>query len=184
MHTPDLIQRIYFEKEKGNDLNFQKVFSDLRAHDFSFTFHFDFQDRKIFWTCFESKKYDGIIKESDEYIYFYLWDTELEFEIVIPGHTYKEDLNKNILERTPFFHCIWVIGEYFPGLDKPGDRPIKINLQHIRRLDYVAIQKLNFGFIKMLKQYSTLKKPIFERVDYPKVEKGEKEWKKIVAKRK
>jgi hypothetical protein len=183
MYTPDLIQRIYFEKAKGNDLNFQKVFTDLRAHDFGFTFHFDFEGRKIFWTCFESKKYNDIIQEADEYIYFYLWDTGLEFEIIISGHTYKEELDKNILERTPFFHSIWVIGEYFPGLDKLGDRPVKINLQHIRRLDYGAIQKLSFWLKKMLTQYSNLKKPIFERVDYPKVDNGEKRWKKIADKK-
>jgi hypothetical protein len=184
MHTPDLIQRIYFEKEKGNDLNFQKVFGDLRSHDFDFTFQFDFEDRKIWWTCFESKKYDDIIKEADEYIYFYLWDAELNFEIIIPGHTYKEELNKNMLDRTPFFHSIWIIGEYFPGLDKLGDRPVKINLQHIRKFDYGTIQKLNFWFKKMLTEYSTLKKPIFEQVDYPKVDKGEKGWKKIADKKK
>lgn len=184
MYKPDLIQRIYFEKEKGSDLNFQKVFKDLRSRDFGFTFHFDFAGRTVSWTCFESKKYDEIIKEADEYIYFYLWDAQLEFEIVIPGHTYKDELNKNILERTPFLHSIWVIGAYFPGLEKVEARPIKINLQHIRRRDYVAIQKFSFWLQKMLNQFSMLKKPIFEPVDYPKISKGEKPWKKIVDKKK
>lgn len=184
MYSPDLIQRIYLEKEKGNEINFQKVFSDLRAQDFEFTFHFDFEGREIFWTCFESKIYKNIIDECDGKIYFYLWDAGLEFEIVIPGSTNIDELNKNILERKPYLHSIWVIGEYFPGLDKLGGRPIKINLQHIRRKDYAAIQKLSFWFKKMLTQYSNLKKPIFEPVDYPKVDNGEKSWKKIVDKKK
>jgi hypothetical protein len=105
MNSPDLIQRIFFEKEKGNDANLLQVFSYLRAQNFDFILNFDFQDRHISWTCFESKRFYDIIKESDTYIYFYLWDESSDLEIVIPGHTYQDELNKPLLSRTPFFHA-------------------------------------------------------------------------------
>lgn len=184
MYSPDLIQRIYFEKEKGDDFNFQKVFGYLRAREFGFTFQFQFEGRTIFWSCFETGKYSDIIKEDDSYIYFYMWDTALEFEIIVTGHTGAEESSKDIVDRTAFFHAIWVIGKYFPVMDNVDKRPVKIKLQHIRRMDYGAIKKLNFWFKKMLTQYASMKSPIFESVDYPINEKGEKNWKKIAEKRK
>lgn len=184
MHTPDLIQRIYFEKENGNDSNLKRVFSDFKSKSFDFVLDFDFEDRKVYWTCFESKRYFDIIKEADEYIYFYLWDNIGEFEIVIPAHTYLEDLSKNILKRTPYFHAIWILGKYFPGLEEFGARPVKINMQYIGIRDYREIQTLSYAFRKMLSQFKDRKKPIFERVDYPNSAKGEKRWKKIADKKK
>jgi len=180
MYSPDLIQRIFNEKSNGDESNFQRVFNDLRARRFDFIYDFEFGERKIYWTCFESKNYNDIIKERDEYVYFYLWDESLEFEVFIPGHTQIEDLGKPMTERTPFFHSLWVIGSLFPALDNYPTRPLKIKLQHIRRQDYSPIHKLSFWLKKMLEQYEALRKPIFESIDYPKTENDEKSWRRIV----
>lgn len=184
MHSPDLIQRIYFEKEKGDESNFFIVQNDLRTHNFDFISEFDFEDRKIYWTCFESKRYCEIIDEREEYIYFYLWEEGVNFEVVIPGHTYKDELNKPLLERTPFFHSIWVLGLYFPGLESVSERPIKIRPQYIRRMDYGPIRKLNYWLKKMLSQYKSLSRPIFKSIDYPRSGNSNKLWVKLVDKRK
>ena len=185
MYSPDLIQRIFFEKENGNDSNFKRVFTDFNIKSFDFVFDFDFEDRRIYWTCFESKKYSDIIKEADEYLYFYLWDNTGEFEIVIPAHSEIKDLSKSILKRTPSFHgTIWVIGEYFPGLEEFSVRPVKIREQFIGIGDYREIQTLSYAFRKMLSQFKKKKKAIFEWVDYPNSARGEKGWKRIADKKK
>ncbi len=183
MNSPDLIQRIYFEKEMGNDNNFLTVFNELRSRNFDFVSKFVFENRQISWTCFESNRYYNIIKEGDEYVYFYLWDNNLDFEVVIPGHTCKDELNKPLVDRTPFFHSVWVIGQYFPGLQSISERPVKINLQHIRRMDDRPIYKLNYWFKKMLSQYGSLSKPIFEPIDYQKHDNTDKPWTKLVDKK-
>ena len=184
MYSPDLIQRIFHEKSKGDESNFQRVFNDLRSRKFDFIYDFEFQGRKIYWTCFESKNYYDIIKEGDQYIYLYLWDDSQDFEIIIPGYIQFEDLVKPMTDRIPSLSSIWVIGTHFPGLDNFPTRPVKINLQLIRRKDHSPIHKLSFWLKKMLEQYASLKKPIFERIDYPKSQNGEKPWRKVTDKKK
>ncbi len=151
MYSPDLIQRIFHQKSKSDDSNFQKVFDDLRSRKFDFIYGFEFEKKKIYWTCFESKNYYDIIKESDGSAYFYLWDETLQFEVIIPGHTQVEESAKPMPDRTPSLHSsIWVIGNFFAGLENVTTRPLKINLQIIRRRDYSPIHKLNFWFKKIL----------------------------------
>lgn len=125
MHTPDLIQRIYFEKHNGNDLNYEKVFNDLWAHDFDFIMNFDFDNRKISWTCFESKKYEDIIKESDGFLYFYLWDSSSDFEIIIPASSYRDELNKPICSISLYSYLLlkW-FAFVFVRIDVPVIHPL------------------------------------------------------------
>jgi hypothetical protein len=184
MYSPDLIQRIYFEKETGDDSNLLRVMNDLRNHNFDFIFKFGFQDRHISWTCFESKRFYDIIKERDEYIYFYLWDESSDFEVVIPGHTYEDELNKPLSSRTPFFHAVWVIGHYFPGLQSVSERPVKISLERMIRSGDSPISKLNYSFKKLLSQYESLSKPIFAPINYQQHGSTDKPWTKLVDKKK
>jgi len=174
----DLIQRIYWQLEAGDSSNYQKVFADLRFGPREFQMEFDFNERKIFWTCFEASRYSTVLLQEHNYVYFYLADLNRDLEFVIPGHTYSDEVNKPILERIPSFHCCWVLGKYFPGLKDVPERPIKIYLQYLRR-DWGTINKLNYWFKKMLMQYENRNKAIFEYVDYPK---NEKPYKKIVPK--
>jgi hypothetical protein len=175
---PDIIQRIYSQSQNGDNSKYQEVLTDLRAGKREFQMEFDFKERKVFWTCFEASRYADVIMLDDNYVYFYLADSQRDLEIVIPGHTYADELKKPILERTPFCHCIWVLGQYFPGLQSISGRPIKIHLQPLR-MDWGPIKSLNYWFKKMLLQYDSLNKPIFEAIDYPKEGKS---WKKIVKK--
>jgi hypothetical protein len=165
--SPDLIQRIYQQAENGDSSKYQEVLTDLRTGKREFQLEFDLKDRKVRWTCFEAS-----------YVYFYLADPIRELEMVIPGHTWTDDLKRPMLDKTPFFHCIWVLGEYFPGLQNIRERPLKIHLQPMKR-DGVPIKKLNYWLKKMLLQYDARTKPIFEAIDMPK---DGKRWKKIVQK--
>ncbi len=123
--SPDLIQRICQQAENGTSSNYQEVLTDLRTGKREFQMEFDLKNRKVGWTCFEASRYADIILQEASYVYFYLADSTRELEMVMPGHTWTEDLKKPLLDRTPFFHYIWVLGEYFPDCKISGSAPSK-----------------------------------------------------------
>lgn len=176
MNSPDLIQRIYYQKDKGDNTHFHQVADYLRNGPFEFDSCFAFGNQSIHWTCFESNRFYDIIKEPDNYVYVYLYTHDRSMETIITAHTEESDRPQPLQDRIPILHYLWVIGDRFPGLPPGTPRPLKINLPTIWGIDYRPMRYLGFWLQKMLLEYAHGKKPIYEVIDYPK---GGQPWRKV-----
>lgn len=177
MHSPDLIQRIFSQANKGNDENLNRVLNDLRPANNYPTNGFEWEGRIIQWICFESRTYQDVINEYDGAVYFYLRDEALELEVVIAAGTQPDDSSKPLYERNFTLHYVWVLGKYFPGLAHVPERPLKIKLPKIKKPGQCPIKESNYWFRKILDHYQT--QPIYQSVDFIGAGSEKKSWRKI-----
>ena len=174
MYSTDLIQRIFHQREKGNNVPYEKVYSDLLAQRFEHMSSFDLDGLTIQWGLFSDAKYGDIISQHNETFFFYLWNNSRDFEVVMPARVYTDSgvysnaRDLPIYERKVVFHSVmWIIGPFFPGLENNSRRPLKLVQDISWPKREGRMSKLNQWFTMLFKQYFEEKHLLYESVDFP-----------------
>jgi hypothetical protein len=174
MYSPDLIQRIFYQKEKGNTAPYEKVYNDLLAQHFEHSSSFELSGRVVYWGLFSDGKYKDIISQYEETFYFYLWNDARDFEVIMPARVYTDSgvyTNARDLplseRKVMFYPEMWVIGPYFPGLEGITRRPLKLFRTIGRPNKEDRMSRLNQWFTTLFRHYFEEKPPLYEKEDFP-----------------